>query len=537
MSDRFTPDSIDGDIEELLSPNANGDDARLTHALATLYAPPVEAGAALERVHARVLNGFVSVAGPASVELGTQLTSPHSHRHQRLKGQLSALGAVAAVALVALLAVSLFSRGPLLRVGSSPTSTVLVPTPTVSLPTPIPVSTPTISYLSAPGPNEGSQAVGPDGSFAYIVQNYGSPNHPELVYISPAGKVKTFTVPTVPGAANGARITMDSNGNVVGSTSAYISATKSVNITWLLDPRSGAVKDLPGSWCPAQGCTLGPDGFFWTYSFTGNLGDPTGHFLGVISRIDPDTNRTVSQTPVPAWIRSHVTTNAWGTTLLFFGAGSGGLTWFSVLYASHIWLASFNVNSGVFHTIELPRSFATVPEGSPAEMLASMEITASMEEEPVVAPDGSLWDVVQSPVCSGCAYQQSTIYRYTPDGHLTSFPNPLGDGHVPGGQPMYVPFPMLGVYLGYYVSDQNSNLCTFVLTGLAPNSTGAVWTYHCLSPQGAILTFGQMAADSIDVVGTGQVAYTAYHSIWVSGVGVALVEFPLSVRTPAGDVP
>ena len=54
LSDRFTPDSIDGDIEELLSPNANGDDARLTHALATLYAPPVEAGAALERVHARI---------------------------------------------------------------------------------------------------------------------------------------------------------------------------------------------------------------------------------------------------------------------------------------------------------------------------------------------------------------------------------------------------------------------------------------------------------------------------------------------------
>ena len=472
MSERFTEDSIDGDIEELLSPNANGDDARLTHALATLYAPPVEADAALERVHARVLNRFDTVAGPASVELGTQLTSPHSHLHQRLKGQLSALGAVATVVVVAVLAVSLFSRGPLLRVGSQPTSTVLVPTPTVSLPTPIPVSIPTVSVFSAPGPNDDAQAVGPDGSFAYIVGNT-SANHPELVYVSPSGTVTTFKVPTVPGTGNDVRITMDGKGDIVGSTSAYISATKSVNITWLLDPRSGAVKDLPGSWCPAQGCTLGPDGFFWTYSFTGSLGDPTGHFLGVISRINPDTNQTVSQTPVPAWIRSHVTMNESGTTLLFFGAGSGGLTWFSVLYASHIWLASFNVNSGVFHTIELPRSFATVPEGSPAEMLFGMEITASMEEEPVVAPDGSLWDVVQSPVCSGCAYQQSTIYRYTPDGHLASFPNPLGDGHVPDGQPVYFPFPMmLGVYLGYYVSDQDSNLCTFVLTGVASNGTG-----------------------------------------------------------------
>ena len=148
MSERFTEDSIDADIEELLSPDANGDDAHFTRALATLYAPPGEAETALERVHARVLNGLNIVAGPASVEPRIRLLPPQPH--QRLKGRLSALGAVAAVILVTLLAVSLFSRGPRLRVGSQPTATVLVPLPTVSLPTPIPVRTPQVSSLTRP---------------------------------------------------------------------------------------------------------------------------------------------------------------------------------------------------------------------------------------------------------------------------------------------------------------------------------------------------------------------------------------------------
>ena len=368
--------------------------------------------------------------------------------------------------------------------------------------------------------------MGPDGSLAYIVgvgSGYAVTNHnPELVYVSPTGKVTTFPVPTVAGTFGGADITMDSNGSVMGNTYVYISATKSVkNVTWLLDPRSGAVKDLPGGYCPYLACTLGPDGFFWIYSFSGTyLGIPTGYYPGVISRMDPDTNRTVSQTPVPAWIRSHVTITAQETTLLFFGVGSGGLTWFSVFYASHIWLASFNVSSGAFHTVELPESFTTQPAtGSSGPVPA--ELIASTAEDPVVAPDGSLWDVLESTACLNCEHDQSTIYHYTPDGQLTSYPNPLlGDGYQQGGQPVSGS-PDAAALFVRYVSDQYSNLCT-----VGVSSNGVTFTYRCFSPHGAVLTFGQVARESIANVGGGQFFYTNYHSLWFVGQsGVALIEF------------
>jgi hypothetical protein len=145
-----------------------------------------------------------------------------------------------------------------------------------------------------------------------------------------------------------------------------------------------------------------------------------------------------------------------------------------------------------------------------------------MAEDPVVAPDGSLWDVLESTACLGCAHDQSTIYHYTPDGQLTAYPNPLlGDGYQQDGQPVSgSPDYSAGLSVRY-VSDQYNNLCT-----LAVSSNGVTLTYRCFSPQGAVLTFGQVARESIANVDGGHFLYTNYHSLWLIGQsGVALIEF------------
>ena len=201
---------------------------------------------------------------------------------------------------------------------------------------------------------------------------------------------------------------------------------------------------------------------------------PVGYYTGTISRIDPDTNQTVSQTPVPEWIRSHVTLTDQGTDLGLFAVGPGGLTWFSIYNSGHIQFASFNVITGALHTFELPVSFPTQPaSGTPAlppEALAQMNMAA------IVAPDGSLW-VIAHDVSS----RQTTIYRYTPEGQVSSFPNPGQWEPTPGGQG--------------YVTDQYNNLCALLQTpGPYTNGNLATLTYQCLSPQGVLVTFGTSGA-------------------------------------------
>ena len=106
MSEQFTPESIDSDIEAFLSGDANEDDARLTRALASLYLPPAQADPALKRVHARVgyssymagteLGGQVKHVGDTRAATGRTLSNGQRHNSHRSSREMrTALGAVA----------------------------------------------------------------------------------------------------------------------------------------------------------------------------------------------------------------------------------------------------------------------------------------------------------------------------------------------------------------------------------------------------------------------------------------------------------
>jgi hypothetical protein len=248
-------------------------------------------------------------------------------------------------------------------------------------------------------------------------------NTPSLVYVSPAGKVKTFHIPSNPQAMNTVGITVDGSGNILGESMERVLKDNTIDsyssVTWLLDPRSGRITDLPGTLCVFQGCTLGTDGYFWAYPLnTPSHAHPNGYYPGVIIRIDPDTNQIVYRTPVPQWIQSHVSITDIGTNLGYFGEGDDGTTWFSVYDAPHFWLASFNVYTKAFHHFQLPGTFP-VTGGSGSQFPG--ETTQEQAQQDIglwVVPDGSLW------AAAAGSDGRTTIYHYTPDGQLATFSAP-----------------------------------------------------------------------------------------------------------------
>lgn len=198
MSERFTPESIEQDIDALLAAEAQGHDAGLTRALAGLYAPPAEAGAALDRVYARVRTegdrladsesqrGLDSRYGPDRGEGSSPAIKPparpvsysYLHNPHAVTEIRPALAAVAAVLVAAVITGSfLFAfqshgRKPGVTAGLLSTSTPLPTLGPAAVPIPgVPLAwqTHAVPVPFIPQPAELGIAVSPrDGATAYI---------------------------------------------------------------------------------------------------------------------------------------------------------------------------------------------------------------------------------------------------------------------------------------------------------------------------------------------------------------------------------
>jgi hypothetical protein len=178
MSEEFTPESIDSDIDALLHDDPSGDDACLTRALARLYAPPEGADPALQRVHNRMVSSFKSAAeldgaessGQAEPEsdkravVGSPLSGRQkSHSRSSIRQMRTMLSTVAAVLIAALITGSFIlafqSRGRPTGPNGQMTATA---GKLLGTPTPLPTLGP--SALPVPGtpPNWQSRAVPAD---------------------------------------------------------------------------------------------------------------------------------------------------------------------------------------------------------------------------------------------------------------------------------------------------------------------------------------------------------------------------------------
>jgi hypothetical protein len=174
MSERFTPQSIDADIDAALTGATAEQDAQVIQAIQALYAPPADADAALARVQTRLLQEQYSIS--SHEQSSGRLISTPTERHRqdvhagrsgaatnrnatlRRRQLIGSLGALAAVLLVIVGFAHVFQSRPHLATATATAARLL------NTPTPLP----TVSPAAQPVP--GKQVNWQANSFPVQVQ-------------------------------------------------------------------------------------------------------------------------------------------------------------------------------------------------------------------------------------------------------------------------------------------------------------------------------------------------------------------------------